>query len=143
MTQDTFTPVVAVLVDEKQRLNFLPSYFGVRSMMRGEALVFAWMKSLSVDYSRGLWNFYELTNGGFYMAPSTPGLLRINVTGNGFSSKVSADAAGIIATMFALSQLMHEVHGTDACDPLIEKYYYLRDFAIAHVEADLILAATD
>lgn len=37
-TQDQ--PVTASLVAEAQRLDFLPTYFGPRLMMRGEALVY-------------------------------------------------------------------------------------------------------
>ena len=41
-TQDQ--PVTASLVAEAQRLDFLPTYFGPRLMMRGEALVYAWLR---------------------------------------------------------------------------------------------------
>ena len=39
-------PVTASLVAEAQRLDFLPTYFGPRLMMRGEALVYAWLRRL-------------------------------------------------------------------------------------------------
>ena len=66
-------------------------------MMRGEALVFGWLDALSEDYNGGFWNFYTLTNGGFYMAPAGDKRMRLEVDGNGFSGEMSADAAGIDA----------------------------------------------
>jgi hypothetical protein len=95
-------PVTASLVADNHRLTFLPSYFGPRLMMRGEALVYAWLRRLSEDYDGGYWNYYTLTNGGFYMAPKPDKRLRVEVDGNGFSGEMSADAAGIVATLFAL-----------------------------------------
>lgn len=48
---------------------------------------------LSEDYNGGFWNFYTLTNGGFYMAPAGDKRMRLEVDGNGFSGEMSADAA--------------------------------------------------
>ena len=76
-------PLAAVLVDDEHRLDFLPTYFGPRLMMRGEALVYGWMRRLAEGYNGGFWNYYTLTNGGFYMAPVL-GRLRLEVDGNGY-----------------------------------------------------------
>ena len=81
--------------------------------MLGEPLVYAWLDRLSADYNGGQWDFFELSNGGFYMAPVMPGPLRIDVHGNYYSGTVSADAAGVIATLFALGQLAAEVTDAD------------------------------
>ncbi|MGU9944976.1 antirestriction protein, partial [Bordetella avium] len=118
-------PVTAALVDDEHRLDFLPTYFGPRLMMRGEALVYGWMRRLAESYNGGFWNYYTLTNGGFYMAPVL-GRLRLEVDGNGYSGEMSADAAGIVATLFALGQLAAETQGTDECDALIDRYHWLR-----------------
>jgi uncharacterized protein YyaL (SSP411 family) len=136
-------PVVANLVADSDRLSFLPTVFGPRLMIRGEALVFGWLDRLSEEYNGGYWHFYTLTNGGFYLAPSSDTSMRISVEGNGFDGEMSADAAGIIATFFALSQLTDEVQGTEAGDTLIDRYFFLRDFAAEHVEARLIFRAID
>jgi hypothetical protein len=45
-----------------------------------------------------------LSDGGFYMAPDLADRLE-EVDGNGFRGELSADAAGIVATPFALGQL--------------------------------------
>lgn len=52
-------------------MGFLPAFFGEEHMMNGEGLVFCWLRNLSEDYNGGLWNYYTLSNGGFYMAPAT------------------------------------------------------------------------
>ena len=65
--------------------------FGGRSFMLGEPLVYAGRDRRSADYNGGQWDFFELSNGGFYMAPVMPGPLRIEVHGNYYSGTVSAD----------------------------------------------------
>lgn len=144
MTQSQeLAPAVANLVDESDRLSFLPTFFGKHLMIRGEALVFGWLDRLSDDYNGGYWHFYTLTNGGFYLALSSNKPMRISVEGNGFDGEMSADAAGIVATLFALGQLAGEVQGTNIDDVLIDRYYFLRDFALDHAEARLIFKAID
>ena len=137
------TPIAACLVADKTRLQFLPRHFGSRFLVRGEALVYAWLRRLCADYDGGFWRYYDLTNGGFYMAPDLPRTLCLEVDGNGFSGDLSADAAGIVATLFALGQLAAEAEGTDQADALIDRFHYLRDFAGSHAEAGAIFAAID
>ncbi|MGF6766151.1 hypothetical protein P3T24_006497 [Paraburkholderia sp. GAS33] len=50
-TQAGNTCVIADLVPENERMAFLPQYFG-RHLMRGEATVYSWAATLSVDYGR-------------------------------------------------------------------------------------------
>lgn len=125
-------------VAEKDRLDFLPRYFTPRWMLRGESLVYAWMRRLSPDYQGGYWAFYALSNDGFYLAP-TGREMRLIVEGNDFDEAVSADAAGVIVTLFALNQL--------ACDTgddrIIDLYYSLLDFAREHPEEGSIMRAID
>lgn len=136
-------PVTASLVTGAQRLDFLPTFFGPRLMMRGELMVYAWLSGLSKDYKGGCWNYYTLTNGGFYMAPASDKTMRLVVDGNWFDGVLSADAAGIVATLFALCQLTSEAFGTNAGDFLADRYHFLRDFAACHPEAALIYRAID
>lgn len=140
-TQDQ--PVTASLVAEAQRLDFLPAYFGPRLMMRGEALVYGWLRRLCNRYSGAFWHFYTLSDGGFYMAPNLSAPLQIEVDGNGFQGELSADAAGIVATLFALGQLAAETAGTEAADALIDRYHSLAAFATSHPEAAAIYRAID
>jgi hypothetical protein len=130
------------VVDDKERLNFLPTYLGTL-MVRGEHLVYHWMRHLSDDYDGGLWNFYELSNGGFYLVPDGPEWMHVEVHSNGFSGGVSSDAAGIISTLFMLGQLASENEGTDVGESLIRHYDSLRAFADGHAEACSIFRAID
>ncbi len=134
-------PITASLVAEGQRLDFLPAYFGPRLMMRGEALVYAWLRWLCERYSGAYWHYYTLSNGGFYMAPRLAERLVIEI--DGYRGELSADASGIVATLLALGQLAAEAADTEAGDALIDHYHFLRSFAVGHEEAALILLAID
>lgn len=136
------SPITASLVQEESRLAFLPTNFGLRSMMRGEALVYRWMGTLCSAYSGGYWHYYTLSNGGFYLAPRSDDRFRLQVD-NGFRGELSADAAGIVATLYALNQLAWELEGTANCEAIVERYYHLGAFARAHAEADGIFQAID
>lgn len=131
--------VTATLVADGDRLSFLPRYFGECLMLRGEATVYRFMDYLSQDYCGGFWNFYTLSNGGFYMSPDYDKPMRVFVDGNGFDGNMSADAAGIVASLFALGHLAAEIQN----DRIIELYYLLREFACDHKEGGLILRAID
>lgn len=134
-------PLVATEVAEDSRMLFLPALFGPRLMLRGEAIVYGWMRKLSTDYTGGLWNFYTLNNGGYYLAPDSPDRLSITVPGNYFEGELSADAAGIVATLSALCQLAAECVDTDAGDKFADHYHQLRDFVHTHAEAGAIFRA--
>lgn len=87
----------------------------------------------------GDWNFYELSNGGFYMAPEKDELLHITWPGNGFGDVLTSDASGIVATLFALNYLLHEFGNTH----LETMFWKLKDFARGHPERQKIRRAVD
>src|SRR5450631_1597090 len=125
-------------VANDERLQTLPRHFG-RHMLTVEYAVYALMRKLASQYSGGYWAFFELSNGGFYMAPECETELRICVDGNGFEGTMSADAAGITVCLFALSHLSFQI----ADDSIAEHFHRLRDFALEHAEASAILSAID
>ena len=131
--------ITAQLVEEAARMDFLPTFFGRRLMMHGEAQVYAWMRKLSADYKGGFWQFYNLSNGGFYMVPTGLDKLHIVCEGNFFAGDLSADAAGIVATLFALCYL---ANGSEN-DAIIERYHLLIEYAGQHEEAGKIFGAID
>ena len=130
--------VVASIVPEGRRMEFLPSKFGVTAMLKVETAVFAWMQRLCPTYVGGYWNFVELSNDGAYMAPSGAESFDLCVEGNGFEGRVSADAAGVIATAFALNGLIWRGH-----DKLGEKYEQLLDYISHHPDQIAIRRALD
>jgi hypothetical protein len=56
------------------------------------------MGNLCSKYS--VWEFYDLSNGGCYLAPNR-GAYELSAP-NGFEATVSADVAGLIASLYAL-----------------------------------------
>ena len=145
-------PVTATLVNEKERQNFLPNFFGEGFysvnggpsrpvMVLGESLVYYWLDNLAEDYNGGFWHFYKLSNGGFYMAPDLEKSLRISVYGNCFEGDLSPDAAGIVATLFALGNLAGAVENDNL--RFSELYHLLLSFVPGHPEGHLICRAID
>ena len=131
--------IATTLVADSDRMNFLPKMFGVRRVVRAETLVYAWMDRLCEEYRGGSWHFYSLSNGGMFLAPKQTDGFSVAVDGNGFAGRLSADAAGIVATLFALCQLANETQE----DRIIDLYHLLRDFAMTHLEASSIMRAID
>ena len=131
-------PITANLLPEESRMGFLPAFFG-QAMMIGEGLVYCWMRNLSEDYQGGYWDYFKLSNGGFYMAPRTSKKFRVLVAGNYFEGELSADAAGIVATLYALCELANRT----ASDRIVDLYRLLRDYASEHPDAGQIFAAID
>jgi len=129
---DNQEPVTATLIScDELRLEFLPTFFGVRYMMAGERHAYAAMGRLSSEYNGGHWNFYTLSNGGFYMAP------RIKEIKLDEFGTVSGNAAGVAATMFAINRLLCDgVQGVALEKELSENYYRLRDFISELPESD-------
>ena len=129
--------IIRVGVRQEERMGVLPAVFG-RHCLEFEMSVYGWMDTLCADYKGGYWEFYRLSNGGFYMAPGGVGRLTLVCFGNGFEG-LSFDAAGIVASLFAYNGL--------ACryerEQDVEGYFRLRDYAFGHEEAGLIFRAID
>jgi hypothetical protein len=140
-TMDTSneSPIIATQVPEGQRLHFLPRHFGSQMMIFEHAL-YSQLSDLCADYQGGLWNFYDLSNGGCFLAPSEHKGYRISVEGNGFEGRLDAEGAGIVATLFTLSHLSMRY---PAFERYAERFYQLREFALDYPDAKLIMAAID
>lgn len=125
-------------VTHSDRLETLPRLFGGQ-FLEVEFSIYSWMKHLSKDYNGGYWDFFKLSNGGFYMAPNTDQKFDIVCAGNFFKGELSADAAGIVACLFTFSDLSFRWQN----DTVIEIYHLLKDFSMEHEEATLIYRAID
>ncbi|NIF78098.1 antirestriction protein [Paraburkholderia sp. Cy-641] len=136
-TAETHT-ISATLVPEECRMEILPRYFG-KHMIRGEIAVYTAMESLCDTYRGGFWDYIELSNDAFYMAPRLDGPLTICCDGNGYAGEMSNDAAGIVATLFALNALAWSMEDTT----FTELYDRLLAFVPSHPEAREIFAAID
>lgn len=128
---------LATPVPEGKRNACLPKHFGMHCV-RVEQAVFRWMDRLAPAYSGGQWDFYELFNGGFYMAPQD-GPYRLSCEGNGFEGEVSADGAGVVACLMSYSHLSFQIE--DPC--FANAFRRLLACVHRHPEAATILRAID
>jgi hypothetical protein len=95
--------ITSTLVPESERAEQAGKNFGVRFLWI-ESFVFDTAGSLSREYDGGLWDFYTLSNVGFYMAPRGRGTYRV-ACGNGFDGELSSDAFGVTCCLYAYSLL--------------------------------------
>lgn len=131
--------ITSRLVPEHERMEFLPSKLPGHSYLAFEAGAFNKLGSMS-DYIGGYWKFYDLDNGGFYIAPSEQRRYAISVYSNGYEGEMSADAAGIVASLYSLNALCW-IYPT--VEVFCDRFYQLRDFAGEHAEASAIYGAID
>ena len=138
------TAIRAIKVPEHLRSGFLPRVFGPEHYGAAEAAGFAAMRRLCPEYRGGSWHFFDLSNGGFYMAPEdsvpvgqAPSMMLVSPP-SGMEATLSFDAAGIAATLYVLMAVFWE-----GSDSMVNAYYRLRDFAIEHPEHQGILRGID
>lgn len=120
--------ITAIEVKNAQaRLTFLPSKLG-RNCIAFENAIYNWMTRNAVAYNGGYWDFYTLSNGGFYLQPTKGYML---TSPNGFMDDVSAQEAGIIVTLMTLSHfsfVTYEKEHHEDCERISAYFHQLRDF---------------
>ena len=136
MTDETIS--AEAVLDEKQRMEFLPKYAG-KNYLRFETCVYALMDRASRQCQGGFWTFFELSNGGFYMCPDQSQEFLMTWEGNYFEGKMSADSAGVAVTLMALGHFSCTLEGED----FAEHFHRLRDFALQCAESALIFGFID
>ena len=130
--------IECAVVQEGRRMGVLPRYLGVRHMISGEAMIFDMMRSMAAEYQGGSWDMLELSNDAFYMRPEGQGDMRI-VAPNGVCERITRDAAGLVATLYALNTLAWRSEE----DRIIALYRRVLSFAKGHAEAGKIAALID
>ncbi|STX81623.1 Antirestriction protein [Legionella busanensis] len=126
------------LITDAKRLDLLPHYFG-RWYGIAESALYNVLTEFCCQYQGAYWHFYKLSNQGLYMAPEMPGPLRLYIPGNGYECEVSADAAGVIATLYMLNYLCSRSQS----ESFLNLYDLLLDYAYGHSERKKILSAID
>ena len=130
----------AVIVPDEARQDFLPTLFGRSHLIVAENAVYARMERLSpLDYRGGSWDFFEHESKPLFLAPRSRTRFRITGDVTCFQGEVSAEAAGIIATMFAFSHLSFKFE----TERLVEGYERLYAYSADHPEASEIFQAVD
>ncbi len=128
-----------IQLNEDERINYPANHFGDDFPFRVEPFIFSMAGKLSHDYQGGYWHFYELSNGGFYMAPDEDTPFQVSCM-NGYEGTLSADAFGITVCLYAYSHLSFLEELSEMC---AEHFHLLRESVFEHPEMEAILAAID
>ena len=133
------TTITKIAVPTQGRPAFLPRHVGMPTTMLIEASIYTQLSRLCPAYQGGLWDFYDLTNGGCFMAPHTEETLRLANAMNDSDATISAEAAGIVACLYTFSHLAFR----PGMAHIGEHFHWLREFALEHPESAAILALID
>jgi hypothetical protein len=117
------------------RSNFLPQKVP-HLFLIFETLVYQYAGSFSSEYRGGDWNYYELSNGGFYMSLQSDDDFHV-VIHNFCDGYLSANALGIVSSMCALYELANECNQAY----LLSSFQLLKVYVCNHPESSEILRA--
>lgn len=128
-------------VANDQRIEHTAAIFGIHFPIRLEPAVYRITETIASEYNGGYWEFYALSNGGFYMAPISDNAFQV-ACDNGYEGKLSADALGIAVCLYAYSHLSFSDNQVLA-ETCTQQYHWLRDYMLGYPEAKAILGAID
>lgn len=135
-------PITACKVPEAERYLFLPEFYpGL--YMAAESLTYLVAKRYISGYCGAYWNFFKLSNGAYFMAPDEPEPVRVVVTDNYTDETMSAEAAGIVTTLYVLCQLTAAQLKDGDRERYVDLWHKLRDYACQHHDREAILKAID
>lgn len=126
------------LTNREERLDWLLRHFGPLCALQFPKAVYEMADPLWPEHRDSFWKHYELSNGGFYMAPDLQEeRVKVSVKTNDYDGLMSCDAAGVTICLFVLRRL-----ALASARPCWTKHYHsLREFAGLHPESGEILAA--
>ncbi|SDK53482.1 Antirestriction protein [Methylophilus rhizosphaerae] len=135
------TKITAALVPETLRITIPAQHFKQHFPFKIEPAIYNIARMLCPGYQGAYWDFYTLSNNGFFMVPDIDEPVRI-VCENGYEGQVSKEAFGIIVCLYAYSHLSFtKIFALAAMSS--EHFHALRDFALQHAEAEAILESVD
>lgn len=135
------TAITRQLVLEKLRVKHTETLFGIHFPLNLEPCVYACTRNIAPVYQGDYWEFYTLSNGGFYMAPYSDEFYSVSCD-NGYKGQLSADALGITACLYAYSHLsFSDLKGF--AEKCADHNHLLRSYMLDHKEAANILRAID
>ncbi len=150
------------VTDGDERLDFIPALFFTPS---ADNMIASWLRQHS-DYDGDFWRYWIIPQGTGgnvaqncvrfttaqtgYIAPEGEQRYNMVIAGNYFEAEVSADAAGIIATLMIMNWLSWQLvdmepEYTTVLNHLIARQDALKDYVsiIQHPERELIWRAID
>jgi hypothetical protein len=138
--QASLLTVTREIVPEDQRMAIVERLFGMAFPLQLEPVVYGITDRMTHEYTGGYWEFYTLTNGGFYMAPDDDKVFHVKCQ-NMYECDLSADALGIVACLYAYSNLSFSL--SDIAREYARHYHLLREYMVGHPEVREILGAID
>jgi len=138
--QASLLPVTRELVPDDQRMAIVEKLFGMAFPLQLEPVVYGITDRMAEEYTGGYWDFYTLSNGGFYMAPAEDRVFHIKCQ-NMYEGDLSSDALGIVSCEFAYSNLSFSL--SDIAREYARHYHLLREYMVEHPEVREILGAID
>lgn len=131
-------PITASLVPLDERAGFLPKYTGTECV-RYEMLTYTIMDRACEQYGGGIWEFYTLSNGGFFMTPDIEEPIHLVWPDNFFEGYLGAEAAGIGISLMVQSQMAYATGSSRFANA----FHCLREYALNHEEAGSIFRFID
>lgn len=131
-------PVIATKIElPNERLAALPTYVG-KAFMAFEGTVFTLADRFVPSYKGGYWDFYKLSNGGFFIAPTgiSDAPIRVVSAMNFYEGKLSAEAIGVGLSLIALSLV-------GQCEAATKTFEALYQFVLDHPERGELLKLLD
>ena len=122
----------------KGRNSILPKYCG-NHFINFEMAIYSLADQFIKEYSGGHWEFYSLSNGGFYMVFESDNPVTFDNPDNYFSKEMDSETASIIVNLYVYCLLSFKYENA----PFGELYHQLRDYALDLPEAGVIAMAID
>jgi len=135
------TNVTRELVAEAHRSDHVNQLFGIHFPMQLEPFIYTVAGQMAPEYKGGYWQFYSLSNGGFFMAPDADRTFTVSCD-NYYTGTLSADALGIVACLYAYSHLSFS-RNEKVGRMYARHYHLLREYMCEHPEVAEILGAID
>ena len=135
------TKITTTLVPEKERLAFIEKTFGIHFPLAIEPWAYSVTEKIAKDYDGGFWNFYSLSNSGFFMAPEGNKTYRVK-SANYFEAEVSSEVLGIVVceTVYSHLSFARRKELARLCG---RHYYLLREYVSTHEEAAVMFQLLD
>jgi hypothetical protein len=139
MTTAQALPEFFTRVPKLQRAQTMRQYWGDRCVSL-EMFVFSFMNTFNDAYNGGYWDLNITSNNALYISLSTDEPVRLVSPLNYADETMSADAAGLVLTIYASSYGMHKFP-EDAY--ILETYDKLMEVVGDHPEASKIYRLLD
>lgn len=133
--------ITSIHVADRLRIKHTADLFGLRFPLNLEPAIYAFASNISPDYNGAYWEFYTLSNDGFFMAPHSEKPFNVSCE-NGFEGKLSPNAFGIAICLYAYSHLSFS-RDQALAEVCAKQYHLLRDYMLEQPESSHILNAID